>query len=140
MVGESIWIRKGDTVRLIERRFFSPYKKDGFEICDPPVAEPVIEEPEPPKTNLVTLYKDGAECHCGDAQIAAFEAAGWSREAATKGVTDGGNELEGRKLDQEHGSGGHVEESVDDAERVEQPASPRRNRPNRRKRGNDEDS
>ncbi len=139
---ETVWVSKGEDTRLIERKQLSMYKKQGFEKCPEPDQTPAVEEPEKPKTNLVTLYKDGSECTCEKFQLAVMEAAGWSREAATKGASNVSRrqQLEGRKLDQEHGSGEHGEEPGDDSERVERPKGNRRNRPDRRKRGNDEDS
>lgn len=134
MIGEPVWVRKEDDVRLIEMRNFPPLQEDGFVICEEPVSEPIVTEPEPPKTNLITLYKEGQECQCALVQVAAMEAAGWSH---TKGVSDAGHELEGRKLDQEHGSGGHGDEPGDEAVGVEQHEGKRRDRPNRRKRGNE---
>lgn len=139
---ETVWVSKGEDTLLIERKQLSMFKEQGFEKCPAPKQAPAVEEPEKSKTNLVTLYKDGNECQCEKFQLAVMEAAGWSREAATKGATDVSRrqQLEGRKLDQEHGSGEHGEEPGHDPERVEQPKSNRRNRSDRRKRGNDEDS
>ncbi len=136
---ETVWVSRGEDTRLIERRHLSTYKEQGFEQCPKPVQAPAVEEPGKPKTNLVTLYKDGDECQSEKFQVAAMEAAGWS---ATKGATDAsrGLEQQGRKLDQEHGSGEHGDEPGDEKVGVEQPKGNRRNRPYRRKRGNDEDS
>ena len=137
---ETVWVSKGEDTRMIERQYLSTYKEQGFEQCPVPKQAPAVEEPEEPKTDLVTLYKDGSKCQCEKSQVAAMGAAGWSREAATKGATDAGHELKGRKLDQEHGTGGHGDEPGDEAVGVEQHPRKRGNRSDRRKRGNDEDS
>ncbi len=135
---ETVWVSKGDDQRLIDRKQLSSYRGNGYEKCDAPDQSPKVDDSEKPKTGLVTLYKDGQECFCNKTQLAVMEAAGWS--TVEKGSTDAGHELEGRKLDQEHGSGGHGEEPGDDAVGVEQSPRKRGNRPYRRKRGNDEDS
>lgn len=137
---QTVWVKKGDDQRLIERKQLTSFRKAGFERCDPPVQRPVVEEPEPPKTNLITLFKDGRETQCDKAQIASLEAAGWSREAAKEGVPDGGNQQHGREVDQEHGSGDDGEELVDDSDGLEQRPRQRRKRTYRSKRGDDQDS
>ena len=140
---ETVWVSKGEDTRLIERKQLSMYKEQGFEKCPEPDQTPAVEEPEKPNPGLVTLYKDGQECYCDKTQLEAMEAAGWSvDQTATKGAPDGSRrqQLEGRKLDQEHGSGEHGDEPGDEEVGVEQPKGNRRNRPYRRKRGNDEDS
>ncbi len=53
--------------------------------------------------SLITLVKDGNECHAERGQVAAMKAAGWTEpgEHATEGDKDDGGDKSGRPLDKE---------------------------------------